>query len=408
MRCYQSLLILGPGLLMMISLSQGKQDVINSKIHYLSLNPEEANGPISRSNLNNYKNRLKLNSGIKESNKIDIDVKFINNGRPFRINSKRSKLLRNLNRRKGVLLRQRSGPNHQVTIKTIKHLKNKTAQSEKAKHSSHESGNSDEDSLSDKRVNVKSLLLNERGKVEAALLKEFELERNQGKEFTRVTSTDPGISVSQNRADTKSAMSWIKNRDESEINADITTNEVTNLHDSVSDSVNIREKDAPHHQIVPASTMKLSYPEEPKIFRKPVVSGYSTFPHLNTPYSVSSKRKLKEKTHFTEINRHRVNQSSSSARWIPFHVTRREMAGAPLNLSVRPWLGGHFSSRMTLVTSLPSFLHQFAVSPTFGRHRHLVSGPALSRHTTGPLPHTPYFAVQNRNGPVIQHFPLYG
>lgn len=152
---------------MMISLSQGKQDVINSKIHYLSLNPEEANGPISRSNLNNYKNRLKLNSGIKESNKIDIDVKFINNGRPFRINSKRSKLLRNLNRRKGVLLGQSSGLNHQVTINTIKHLKNKTAQSEKAKHSSHESGKSDED----KRVNVKSLLLNERGKVEAALPK---------------------------------------------------------------------------------------------------------------------------------------------------------------------------------------------------------------------------------------------
>ena len=208
-------------------------------------------------------------------------------------------------------------------------------------------------------------------------------------------------------------MSWIKNRDESEINANITTHEVTNLHDR--NSVNIREKDLAHHEMVPASTMKLSYPEDPKIFRKPVVSGYSTFPHLNTPYSVSSKRKLKEKTHFTEINRHRVtdvNQSSSSARWIPLRVTRRDMAGAPINLIVQQWPGGHFSSRMPHVTSLPSFLHQFAVSPTFGRHRHLVSGPALSRHITGPLLHsllhTPYFAVQNRNGPVIQHFPLYG
>ena len=157
---------------MMISLTQGKQDVINSKIHYLSLNPEEPNGPLSRSDLNNYKNRLKLNSGIKESNKIDIDVKFVNNGRPFRINSKRSKLLRKLKRRTGVLLRQSSAPHHQVTIKTIKHLKNKTAQSEKAEYSSHEARNSDEDSLSDKRVNVKSLLLlNERGKLEAALPK---------------------------------------------------------------------------------------------------------------------------------------------------------------------------------------------------------------------------------------------
>ena len=89
LRCYQSWLILGPGLLMMISLTQGKQDVINSKIHYLSLNSRETNGPISRSKLNTYQtNRLKLNSNIKESSKIDIDVKFINNGRPYRVNSK--------------------------------------------------------------------------------------------------------------------------------------------------------------------------------------------------------------------------------------------------------------------------------------------------------------------------------
>lgn len=167
-RCYQSWLILGPGLLMMISLTQGKQDVINSKIHYLSLNSEETNGPISRSNPNIYQTRLKLNSGMKESSKINIDVKFINNGRPYRVNSKRSKLLRNLKRRKGDLLRQSSGSNHQLTIRTIKHLQNKTAQSEKAEHSSHESGNSDEDSLGDKRENVKILLSNEMGKLESA------------------------------------------------------------------------------------------------------------------------------------------------------------------------------------------------------------------------------------------------
>ena len=169
LRCYQSWLILGPGLLMMISLTQGKQDVINSKIHYLSLNSRETNGPISRSKLNTYQtNRLKLNSNIKESSKIDIDVKFINNGRTYRVNSKRSKLLRNLKRRKGDLLRQSSGSNHQLTIKTIKHFKNKTTQSEKTEHSSHDSGISDEDSLGDKRDNVKILLSNEMGKVESA------------------------------------------------------------------------------------------------------------------------------------------------------------------------------------------------------------------------------------------------
>ena len=62
---------------------------------------------------------------------------------------------------------------------------------------------------------------------------ESELEVNQGKEFLRVTSTDPGISISQNRAKIKTAMSWIKNRDESVNNAKhITmTNEVRKLHD---------------------------------------------------------------------------------------------------------------------------------------------------------------------------------
>ena len=186
-------------------------------------------------------------------------------------------------------------------------------------------------------------------------------------------------------------MNWIENSDESEINANMTMTKGVTNHPKIK-NVKIRNKDAPHHQIVPASTE---------------VSGYSTFLHLNTPYSVSSKRKLKEKTHFTEINRDRVtdvNQSSSFKPWIPY--PRREMAPVPLNLGVRQWPGGHSHSRMTHVTTLPSFLHRLAVSPTFGHHHHLVSGLALSRQT-GPFLHTPYF-VQNRNGPVIQHFQLYG
>ena len=178
-------------------------------------------------------------------------------------------------------------------------------------------------------------------------------------------------------------MNWIENSDKSEINANMTMTKEVKNHPKRK-SAKIRKKDAPHHQIVPAST---------------VVSGYSTFLHLNTPYSVSSKRKLKEKIHFTEINRHKVtdvNQSSSFKPWIRFQVTRREMAPAPLNLGVRQWPGGHSYSR---ITTLPSFLHRLAVSPTFGHHHHLESGPFL---------HTPYFVVQNRNGPVIQHFQLYG
>lgn len=230
---------------------------------------------------------------------------------------------------------------------------------------------------------------------------ESKLQGNQVREFTPVTSsTGPGISVSQNRNKIKTGMSWIKNRNESVNNANITmTNEVTKLHDRK--SVSIIEKGTSHHQIVPASTTKLSYAGDQKMFRKPVVnSGHSTFPHLNSAYSVSSKRKLKEKTHFTEINRPRVtdvNQSSSFAPWSSFLLTRREMV--PLHHGVQ-WPGGRPLSR-------PPLLHRLAVSPTFGRHHHLVSGPTLSRHT-GPLLHRPYFVVQNRNGPVIQHFPFYG
>ena len=228
---------------------------------------------------------------------------------------------------------------------------------------------------------------------------ESELEVNQGKEFLRVTSTDPGISISQNRAKIKTAMSWIKNRDESVNNAKhITmTNEVRKLHDRK--SVSISEKDAAYQQIVPASTMKLSnenlHHANPKMFRKQpvVVLGHSTFPHPpNTLYSVSGKRKLKEKTHFTEINRRRVTDVNQSSSWTrPFLMMRHEMA--PIN---------HWTPSRP-----PSFyyLPRLAVSPTFGRHPHLVSEPTLSHHS-GPLSRTPYF-VQNRNGPVIQHFPFY-
>ena len=192
-------------------------------------------------------------------------------------------------------------------------------------------------------------------------------------------------------------MSWIKNRDESVNKAkNITmTNEVRKLHDSK--SVSISEKDAAHNQIVPASTMKLSnenlHHADPKMFRKPAVLGHSTFPHPpNTLYSVSGKRKLKEKTHFTEINRPRVTDVNQSSSWTPFLMMSRVMA--PIN---------HWPPSRP-----PSFhyLPRFAVSPTFGRHHHLVSGPTLSRHP-GPSPRTHYF-VQNRNGPVIQHFPFYG
>ena len=72
----------------------GKQDQFNSKIHYLSVQ--------SASDTNGLKYRTSLQN-VKESNKIDLEIEFINNGRPFRINSKRSKML-NKSKKKTVQL----------------------------------------------------------------------------------------------------------------------------------------------------------------------------------------------------------------------------------------------------------------------------------------------------------------
>ena len=51
---------------------------------------------------NGLKYRTSLKN-VKESNKIDLEIEFINNGRPFRVNSKRSKML-NKSKKKAVQL----------------------------------------------------------------------------------------------------------------------------------------------------------------------------------------------------------------------------------------------------------------------------------------------------------------
>jgi len=86
----------------LVSSSQGKQDLVNdSKIHFISLHqPQHQHGLVTtnnsklRSNLaKDVKRWLKQNKNIKESKKIDINIDFVNNGRPYRINSKKSKML---------------------------------------------------------------------------------------------------------------------------------------------------------------------------------------------------------------------------------------------------------------------------------------------------------------------------
>ena len=115
-----------------ISSSQGKQDLQNSsKIHYLSRNRDQLdiNDWKSRSDYKQLLKKILRNKNVKESKKINIDINFVNNGRPYRINSKRSKMLTKLRRKEIPTV-----INNSTAI--IKHRKNLKSNSEKTIKSS--------------------------------------------------------------------------------------------------------------------------------------------------------------------------------------------------------------------------------------------------------------------------------
>ena len=122
-----------------ISSSQGKQDLqSNSKIHYLTRNKDQLLGGIndlkSRSDYKELLKKILRNKNVKESKKIDIDINFVNNGRPYRINSKRSKMLTKLRRKETPSVINNS-------TKMIKHIKNLKSDSEKSLQSSQDTKN---------------------------------------------------------------------------------------------------------------------------------------------------------------------------------------------------------------------------------------------------------------------------
>ena len=90
----------------LLLLCQGKQDKINSKIHYLK----------STRDTNELKSRPRFKN-IKESKKINLDIEFINNGRPYSINSKKSKMLNKVKNKKYTTFHEneiRGGPIKQL------------------------------------------------------------------------------------------------------------------------------------------------------------------------------------------------------------------------------------------------------------------------------------------------------
>ena len=77
----------------------GKQNRADSKIHYLSSYNPNLVSSYSRSKPSDFQ-QSKHKRKVKESKKINIDIDFINNGKPFRVNSKKSKMMTRMKKRK--------------------------------------------------------------------------------------------------------------------------------------------------------------------------------------------------------------------------------------------------------------------------------------------------------------------
>ena len=114
----------------------------NSKIHYLSLHPgADLNDQHYKSRSNLLQN-LKRNKNIKESKKINIDIDFINNGRPYRVNSKKSKMLSKKLRQpftnkfhvKSKSNNSSSSSNHVGIIKLMKNINSDRENNKKSSH----------------------------------------------------------------------------------------------------------------------------------------------------------------------------------------------------------------------------------------------------------------------------------
>ena len=76
----------------------GKQNRADSKIHYLSSYNPNLVSSYSRSNPSEFQ-KSKHKRKVKESKKIDINIDFINNGKPY-FNSKKSKMMTRMKKRK--------------------------------------------------------------------------------------------------------------------------------------------------------------------------------------------------------------------------------------------------------------------------------------------------------------------
>merc|ERR1712130_1089241 len=253
----------------------------------------------------------KRNKNIKESKKINIDIDFINNGRPFRVNSKKSKMLsKKLRQPFTNKLHVKSKSNNNSNVGIIKHVKNINSDRENNKKSSHPHK---------KDLNVsENNKLHKSGKQKTDDLKSssFDIKVSVKQvEAERVTNKNHEI-VATN----KTIMINLPN-ESANANKNL-TNEVENLvkqsNQQVSSSLSFDTlRSHHHHQIVPASTIKITNRNVPSINRynhRNFMNFMNT--HSSSPPWNKNKQNV-EKTHLNKIN-HKLTEIDQNSNLIPF------------------------------------------------------------------------------------------
>jgi len=400
-----------------ISSSQGKQDLQNSsKIHYLSNNRDQLdiNDWKSRSDYKQLLKKILRNKNGKESKKINIDINFVNNGRPYRINSKRSKMLTKL-RRKEIP----TAINNSTSI--IKHRKNLKSNSEKTIKSSQNMKNVvglndkketvSENDLKDNMVN--KIDTNEKDQLIEKTRKELLEDINWVKDPARVTEEIPEAPISNRTNTNKSVIELHESvKDDKKMMKELTKNTIHETHNlPASTTTNLND------EIVPASTFKTN---NWKVFpninnQKNHLETHSSLPHWTKSPIIKTQHKL-EKTHWTDINHIMTDQSS---KLIPFPLNRQKIFsqnqpkifGVPVANRVQNHQSSH--KIQPVHTSPTSFLYRI-VSPTSVHHHPYVSIPAstsLLSSYGGPyhLQSTnPHFLLYNHfSRPSVIKYPLY-
>jgi len=372
-----------------ISPSQGKQDLANSKIHYLSLHPGGADlnhhNHKSRSNL---LQNLKRNKNIKESKKINIDIDFINNGRPFRVNSKKSKMLsKKLRQPFTNKFHVKSKSNNSTNAGIIKHVKNINSDRENNKKSSHhhkkglnvsennklhKSGKQKTDDLKSSSFDIKGISKDSVKQVEA------ERVTNKNHEIVATNKTIminlPNESANASKNLTKEVENFVKQSNQ-----------------QVSSSLSFdTERSHHHHQIVPASTIKITNRKMPSINRH---NHWNFMNFMNTHSSSPPWNKNKqnmEKTQSNKIN-HKLTEIDQNSNLMPFFHNKRKIAPVIAPLDRFHHQSSYPGFRIRPITTYPSFFYNI-ISPTSG-HGHLLSIPAAPKY--GPILSNPYLSYFN-------------